>query len=370
VQYDIANAVRIEVADDGPQLERELRSLLDPWTRQADQAAAADVSIDRLEGPPRAIEMQNPAGDGLAAGWDGSLIYVRERGRWCAFAPPTDEGPFTIAFEHAFPIARAFRQFVRPALQIAASARGVTAVHGSAVVDAHDGVIVAGWSESGKTETALAFMEQGARFVSDKWTFLFPDASMSCFPISVGIRRWMLGYAPRLRAALPRAASLQFALAGATSAAAKMVARLGLVPAAAHEALDRAVALADRAALSPTAISAVYGQPPPTERVPLRALVLLTTVTEGEPVAVARDAEWAAPRLARSATYERRSYLDLPRRLRYSNPESPPPDLAERIEKREEEQLRGALQNVRVIEVRATFPCDPQRIVAAARPLL
>ena len=369
MQYHIADAVRLDVTDRGPRGERELRSLLDPWEQATDGTAAADVMIEGLERPPQGIEVQNPAGDGLTTGWDGSRIYVREGSHWCAFSPPAAEGPFTFACEPGFPLGRAFRRFVRPALQIAASAHGITVVHGAAVVDAGGGVVVAGWSESGKTETALGLMEEGTRFLSDKWTFLFPDASIACFPVSVGVRRWMLQYAPTLRAALPRSASLQFALAAAASAANRATARIGAL-AAAHAALDQAVALADRAALSPTAMSAVYGQPPPTQREPLRALVLLTTVAEGEPTGRLRDAAWAAPRLARSASYERREYLDLPRRLRFSASVETPIDVADDIEQREERQLLASLAHVRVIEARAPFPCDPRRIVAAIRPLL
>jgi serine kinase of HPr protein (carbohydrate metabolism regulator) len=50
--------------------------------------------------------------------------------------------------------------------------RDAVAVHSAAVEMDGQAVLIAGWSESGKTETALALMEAGARFVSDKRTVL------------------------------------------------------------------------------------------------------------------------------------------------------------------------------------------------------
>jgi hypothetical protein len=369
VHYDIAQAVRVDLAAPDARAERDVRAALDPWGPTT-EATTADVTIEQLREPPGHAELQNPAGDGLTTAWDGSHVYVRDRGRWCAVATPAADGPFTFAYEPGYALHRAFRQFIRPALQIAASARGVPAIHGTAVVADGRGVIVAGWAESGKTETALAFMEEGARFVSDKWTFAFPDGSIACFPVSVGIRRWMLRYAPTLRRALPRRALLQFRLAATASAATGMRLRQrGGVLAAAYDALDEVVSLADRAALSPTALSNVYGQPAPTDRAPLAAVIVLTTTADGEPRAELRDASWAAPRLARSASYERRGYLDLARRLRYVDA-GMATDIADRVEQREERQLLALLERVPVVEAKAPFPCDPRRIVAAVRPFI
>ena len=61
-------------------------------------------------------------------------------------------------------------------LQLGHVARGAAVAHSAAVVLDGRAVLVAGWSESGKTETALALMEDGARFLSDKWTVLAPTA--------------------------------------------------------------------------------------------------------------------------------------------------------------------------------------------------
>jgi hypothetical protein len=368
VQYEIAETVRLGCSDDF-EAAAAVRAALDPWHPVAGKHPA-DVTIERLREPPRLVEVQNPAGDGLVTGWSGSQLYIRAAGRWCLVPAPALEGPFAFACESEFPVGAVMRSFVRPALQIAATAHGAVVVHGGAALLDGRAVIVAGWSESGKTETVLTLLEQGASFLSDKWTVVRADGTTACFPITVGIRRWMLDYAPRLRAALPAPGRLRLRLAAGLAAIARTPLRVHLIGRRAGDALERLVVTAERVAISPTALAAAYGASPPTETVPLGALVVLTTTPSGNPAAAYVDAAWAARRLARSATYERRSYLDLDRRARYVHAFEARPEVVAEIEAREESRLRVLLERVPVIEMRTPFPCDPQRIVEAIRPLL
>jgi hypothetical protein len=373
VQYEIAGALRREVTAADDRAARFLDAALDPWGAAPGADRPADVRIGELRERPRDAELQNPAGDGLSTAIDERGAYVRADGLWCAVPPPALEGPFAFAAERGFPLGRVFGRFVRPALQLAAAAHGVVAVHGSTVVADGRGIVVAGWSESGKTETALALVEEGASFLSDKWTLVFGDGSLACFPVPIGVRRWLLRYAPTLRQRLPRAARLQFAAAAAGETAAHLTAwfaRRGGIVAATHAAVADLATLAQRASLSPSQLSGAYGQPPPTERSPLAALVLLTTTADGRALAEPRDAAWAARRLARSASYERRDYLTLADRARYVRDGDDGADITRLIEDREERHFASVLASARVIEVRTPFPTDPRRIVDAIRPLL
>jgi hypothetical protein len=373
VQYEIARALRLEFTAADDRAARFLDGALDPWTAAPGAEGPVDVRIGELAELPRDAELQNPAGDGLSTAIDGSGAYVRANGLWCAVPLPALDGPFTFAVEPGFPLGRVFGRFVRPALQLAAAGHGAVAVHGSAVVADGRGIVVAGWSEAGKTETALALVEEGASFLSDKWTLVFGDGSLACFPISIGVRRWILRYAPTLRRTLPRSARLQFAAAAAGQGAADLtapLARRGGVVAATHAAVAELATLAQRASLSPSQLSAAYGQPPPTAPAPLAALVLLTTTADGPPHAEQRDAAWAARRLARSASYERRDYLSLAERARYVRGDDDGPDVARLVEEREERQLASVLASARVIEVQAPFPTDPRRVAEAIRPFL
>lgn len=373
MQYEIAGALRLEFTATDERAGRFLEGALDPWQPMTGAGSPVDVRIGELTERPRGAELQNPAGDRLSTAIDECGFYLRAEGRWCAIAPPALSGPFVFAAEDGFPLGRVFGAFVRPALQLAAADHGAVAVHGSAVVADGRGIVVAGWSEAGKTETALALVEEGATFLSDKWTLVFADGSLACFPISIGVRRWLLRYAPTLRRTLPRAARLQFGAAAAGEAGARLtagLARRGGIMAATQLAVAELAALAQRASLSPSQLSAAYGQPPPTDRAPLAALVLLTTTADDRPRAELRDAAWAARRLACSATYERRDYLALTERARYVRGGEPGADTVRSIEEREEEHLASVLASARVIEAQTPFPIDPRRIVDVVRPLL
>jgi hypothetical protein len=373
VQYEIARALRLEFSAADDHAARFVESALDPWGVAPRADAPPDVRIGELTERPHDAELQNPAGDSLSTAIGARGAYVRANGLWCAVPPPRLEGPFAFAAERGFPLAQVFGRFVRPAIQLAANDHGAVAVHGSTVVVEGRGIVIAGWSETGKTETALALVEEGASFLSDKWTLVFGDGSVACFPITIGVRRWLLRYAPTLRRRLPRAARLQFAAAAAGEAAARItapLARRGGVVAATHAAAAELATLAQRASLSPSQLSAAYGQSPPTGRERLAALVLLTTTVDGVPHAVPRDPTWAARRLARSASYERRDYLTVAERARYIRDDEDSTDIARLIEDREERHLSSVLASVRVIEVRAPFPTDPRRVVDAVRPLL
>src|SRR5919202_225078 len=155
---------------------------------------------------------------------------------------------------------------VAPALH----ARGAVAVHSAAVVVDGRAVLVAGWSESGKTETALALAERGAVFLSDKWTIVGDDGTAAVFPIGVGVRGWVLDHLPRLRAALGATPRARLAIAGAGRAAARRL------PAEGGDALGRLIGLADRVALAPSAVRRAYGTAAGPWRAPLRAVALLT----------------------------------------------------------------------------------------------
>jgi hypothetical protein len=371
-EFDVAQTIRLSFAGESS-AAGVLRKALDPWEPVSSKRPAespADVTIEELQEAPTLVELQNPAGDGLVTAWSGSDLYVRAGGRYCRVPAPALEGPFDFGFERGFPLAAVIRPFVRPALQIAASAHGAVVVHGAAAVVDGKGVVVAGWSESGKTETVVALLEEGASFLSDKWTVIRADGTVACFPITVGIRRSVLEYAPRLRAALPAAARLRLRVAGGVATVAESRPRKRLLSGMTGDALERLMIAAERVSMSPTDLAAAYDAPPPRATPALGAVVLLTTSPHGEPNAVSADPAWAARRLARSATYERGRFLDLERRRRFARTLPESLDIVGEIEAREEGRLVSLLDKVPVIEARAPFPCDPRRIVAAVRPLL
>jgi hypothetical protein len=343
---------------------------MDPYLPATDRHVVPDVVLEQVSpsSARRFVDVQNPAGDGLVTASDGSRLHVLRAGSACTLPDPLHGSELRFSYDPGFPVRRIFREFVRPALQFALLPHDAVAVHSASVEVDGAGIVIAGWSESGKTETALAFLESGGRFVSDKWSVVRQGSTVGAFPIGVGIRRWVLQYLPRLRAGLPRRARLQLsgaAVASGLTRPLRLSARGGAVQARAADVVDRVLALADRAALSPTEVRSAYGDDVAGGwEVPLRAVALLRTSSGGDVDAVPADPSRAAQRLASSAALERRSYFALERRLRFAFPERAIAPLADTVEQ-ERALLRTWLAQIPVIDVTAPFPADPRRVADA-----
>jgi hypothetical protein len=379
--FDLAGHVRIVSTVSDDRTRSAIAAEMDPY-EPADHGAAPvsppSVTLAQLDDAnPSLDELQLAAGDGLVTGATGTGLFVLSGGHLASVPDALNDEPAEVRFSPGFPIRRLFRQVVRPALQLRALSTGSVAVHSAAVVRDGKAVLIAGWSESGKTETALALGEDGARFLSDKWTLVAGEvgvgqdrtASAAPFPISVGIRRWVLPFLPRLRAALPRRASLQLSAAGAAGFVSRPVRALrrngmaGLLA----ETADRAVALADRAALTPSEIAFAYGHAPIRERVQIGLVIVLRTVPGGDVTARDGDLQATVHRLSRSAVTERQAYFALRQRAAYGLgiPNEPSASAEQEIER-----LTDILQLVPIVEVSTPFPVDPRRTVAAVQPWL
>jgi hypothetical protein len=368
VSYRIGGQVALSV-DDPDDAERTfLASQMDPYAPVPDGAEVPHVRVAREPDGPALADIHYSAGDGVVTAADGERFYVLDDRDRRFGVPAPDAVPAVFTREPGFPLWRVYGAAIRPALHVAMLESDAVALHSASAVVDGAGVVVAGWSESGKTETALAMAEGGGRFLSDKWTILAPDGTVRIFPMRVGVRRWVLRYLPRIRDALPRAARGQMVAAGAVNGITKPLRRLaegGRVSARGVGMAERVVALADRASLTLSDIATAYGHPAdPDLAAPLRVLALLTNVPDGPVSAQPADPAWAARRLARTAAFERRELFSIHERARYVFADWA--DAAEASREREERLLVKALADVTVIEVRAPFPTDPRLTAEAA----
>jgi hypothetical protein len=374
MQFDLSGRLALRCDDDDERVVRFVRGQMAPFQPTAEPLPTGSRSADVVLAPAivdagSIVEQQGPANDDLRTGTDGRRLFVLADGKRCAIPDALDEGSIRFEYDPGFPLWRVFRSAVRPASQVmlAASGRGV-AVHAASVTIDGGAIVVAGWSESGKTETALGLMEQGASFLSDKWTLVDPAGTASAFPISVGVRRWVLRYLPTLRSSLTRAARVQFRAAGIASLALEPVAArssrsrtAGLVA----DGARRALAIGDRAAFDVPELRSAYGQTDDPERVvPVRLVVALRTIPGGGIRVQEADPGEVAARLARTAAYERRPYFELLQRAGYALPDRPatPQDRAIAAD---EALLRAAFEGVRVVTVDAPFPTDPRPVADA-----
>jgi hypothetical protein len=371
MQFDLSGRLVLESLDDDDRVARYMRGQMAPFEpTEAVGSRPADVVLaPSIEDTGPILEEQRPADDDLTTGTDGRRLYVLSKGRRCSIPDALDEGPIRFDYDPGFPLWRVFRTAVRPAMQVAVATSGrAVAVHAATVTLDGGAIVVAGWSESGKTETALGLMERGASFLSDKWTLLGSDGVASAFPISIGIRRWVLDYLPTLRSSLTRAARLQFTAAGLASLVLEPLAGRSAPSRTSGFVADgarRAMALGDRAAFEVAELRTAYGQTDDPERaVPVRLVVALRTVPGGEVHVRSAEPGEIAARLARSAAYERRHYFELLQRAGYGLPDRPaaPQDRAIAAD---EAPLRALFDRLRVVVVDAPFPTDPRRIADA-----
>jgi hypothetical protein len=370
--YDVAGRVSLGVVgNDEPALTTVARQM-DPLSPTTAPTPAPDVVLDLTgSGSAAVLEVHNPARDGTTTAWDGRDLRLLAGRSSCAVRGLPEDSPLTLSADPDFPLGTLFRRLIRPALQTSSVRHGAVAVHSAAVEVDGRAVLVAGWSETGKTETALALMEGGARWISDKWTLVGTDREASTFPVNVGVRRWVLPYLPRLASSLPRSVRAQVAVAGAVALTSRPLrrrgSRSGLLLSAA-EAADRAVGLVDRAALTQSQIRQAYGQTDdPVRRVPLGGVVLLSSIPEDDVSIEAARPEWAADRLALSGAYERHDWYLLQDRLRYADPSAVVGAARQRAVDAERGILARALDEVPLLSVRAPFPVDPRRVADAVR---
>lgn len=365
--FDIAGRVHLTVVGADADAERSIARHLDPCPPSEASVHRTGLRVECGAQIPTPHELINPARDGVTTGsGDGEHLLVRPGGN--VVLPRHDGSELVARVPDGGVVSSVMRSVIRPALQLALVDAGAVAIHG-ACVDLDGGAIaVAGWSETGKTEVALGLMELGGRFISDKWTVVGDDGSAGTFPIGVGVRRWVLGSLPTLRAALPGRAKARMRGARVMDVLSAPLRHLGggAIGSLVGGTVARGVMLADRVALSPTAIAGAYGhQMNAAATTPLRTVVVLSTIPAGGDLRIDEvDAHWAAQRLARTAQYERREYFDLLERARYASP-SPGGSLRADIEQREQSFLTDVLGGVRLLRVQVPFPADPRPVAAA-----
>jgi hypothetical protein len=368
--FNLHGLVSLAVNDDREQVVRDLETLLDPYEPSVGPVPAdADIVFNPQPGiVSRTLrDVHGPAGDGRRTGFDGQSCYLlRGNARFELPRRYPQDGQVNLSYDPSFPLWEALSEVGRPLLQLGTIKRGAVTVHGATVEVDGAGLLVCGWAESGKTETALAFAEQGARFVSDKWTIIDSSAGLHAFPVSVGIRDWVLQYLPRLRSHLGASQRARLRVARAARRSVPLLTRRSTrVGTALESQLDRALTLAGRLSLRQTEVGAIYGSSrDPSRTPPLKTLAMLTTVSTDEVTVRPAETGWAAERLARTAAYERRSLYELDARVRYAEPDIGPSALAE-VRALEAQQLRRLLNDVQVLEVNAPFPTDPRRVADA-----
>jgi hypothetical protein len=213
-EFDVGGVVGVRALHAGPReiavLERELGVAPRPLGR------AADIQVrfvPRLEhgASLRLIGRRD------AAFGEGSFLLLGGRER-AAIAVPFEQVGQRISLECeqglcSFPLLASI-------VNATMLSKGFVPLRAAAFVHAGRGVLATGWSKGGKSQTLLAFVAHGARYVADERLYLAPGGH-SMFGLREPIRLWsrQLACLPELRRKVPWLERLRLSLLGLIEAA-------------------------------------------------------------------------------------------------------------------------------------------------------
>jgi hypothetical protein len=370
VDLDLRGSAVVRLVDAGARELRAIRRQLGPLpARDRPAETEPDLTVrfvDRLErrGPVRRIG----AGAQLV---DGGFIVTRgNRQSEVRVEVPVGElgsVPTTIVVERggtAIP-------FLLPMLAAGLLARGIATAHASAFLVDGRGVFVSGWAKGGKSETLLAFLTHGARYVGDEWLFVDPTGpTMFGPPEPIRLWDWQLAQVETVRRAVGGVDRLRLVATGGLSRMLNGVGRAGPIGhSSVGEAARRAGAVVDRQRSRQFAVdelfgaSAIHAAPATIDRV-----VLVAAASE-DAVRTGVDPAEAAARVAATTAHELLDLEALRLAYRHAVPGAPTPGL-EMLEARLSPIYARAFADVPIIEVRHRHPPDIANLYRLIAPAL
>jgi hypothetical protein len=230
-------------------------------------------------------------------------------------------------------------------VNLTALGTGVLPLHAAAFDLDGLGVLVTGWSRSGKTETLLAFGGRGAAYVGDEWVYLHEDGHLTGLPEPMRVWSWHLAELGATASLPPRTRAKLALLDRVTEGGPGLDRRL---PAAARKV--RHLLREQRNVRLPPAELL-----PVVDRTHLDVLVLTESHDQPEiTVEEVRPADVAA-RIAAMLPVERAGLLTAYQAFRYAFPDRRSA-LLESAERREAALLAERLDGVMTLLVRHPYP--------------
>jgi len=239
-------------------------------------------------------------------------------------------------------------------INLTALTKGVLPLHASAFTAGGTGVLVTGWAKSGKTESLLGCMNEGAQYVGDEWVYLSADGQMVGIPEPIRLWAWHLQQLPELAESRSRAERLGLTAwkamgAVATSASKSSLPGSGL--------LRRGAPVIERQAYLQIAPEELFGADAVTLRGRLDAVVLVLSHDSPDIVVESAAPAEVSGRMAASLADERARFMADYRQFRYAFPEAASPVVAT-VEALESDLLSGLLDQLPSAKVLHPYPCD------------
>jgi hypothetical protein len=367
VEYDIHGLVGIRLVgasrSDAAAVDRQLGPCRGELAREADLTIRF---VDRVRCP----EGLRLLGQGDSAFTDDLFVLFHGRGRSMkrTIFPFSRIGdPCEIVCESGISSV----PLLIAAINLTMLARGIVALHASAVEYEGSGVLATGWSKGGKTETLLALAANGGRYIGDEWVYLSADGDMMYgLPQPIRVWDWHLEQLPQFRSALPRAARARIsALKRLVNALEGRPWHRSVAPAERAGALGKALEMLRRQLGADVSTKSLFGDNSRPARCSFDHLLFVGCHESPRVTVVSADPGEVASRMAASLQYERLPFLRCYHKFRFAFPNARNP-LVERAEEMERAGLQRALRGKPAHAVRHPYPIPIADLYRALVPLL
>lgn len=353
VDFDLHGYVGIRLldarADDVKRVERQLGPLQRPLQGQPDITVRF---VERIEQRGSLVYVALEEG-----GFDDASFYVlrgkgQVRGR--ASIPFQDVGgSCQIVCERSLPAV----PLLLPIINMTALAKGLLPLHASAFNYEGQGILATGWAKGGKTETLLAFMEHGARYVGDEWIYLTQDRRMFGIPEPIRLWRWQLEQLPLFGARLRREERLRLAALDICARGLERVAGRGRSGGAITSILRRGAPVVRRQVNTQVPPARLFGSQALALSSELHRVLLLSSHEPSGVQILPVKASEVARRMIASGAEERHAFMSYYRQFRFAFPQLKSP-VVERASTMEAGLLRTALAGLPAAWVRHPYPVE------------
>lgn len=256
-----------------------------------------------------------------------------------------------------------------PIVNLTALAKGTQPLHAAAFEWNGVGVASCGWSKGGKTESLLAFMREGARYVGDEWVYVTGDGrSLYGIPEPIRLWDWHLGQLPEYRRLVPPADRVRLGAIGAAAAVHRSLPRDARRLPGSH-AFDRMMALLEGQRHVDPPAERLFGRDRWAERTNFDRLFFLVNGDVDRVVVRPIDPEEVARRMTFSHVHHRIGFLNLYWQFRYAFPDRPNP-IVEQVEGLERDLLRRVFAGKTAFEVLHPHPVAIPSLFDAISPHL
>lgn len=249
-------------------------------------------------------------------------------------------------------------------INLTALHKGALPLHASAFTYNGIGALATGWSKGGKTETLLAFMANGARYIADEWVYLHGDGKISGIPEPIRVWDWHLKDLPQYRACAPRSGLLRLRAIKWMQLALRCIPdgswQLGRIK-------DRLAPFLKRQSFVDVAAAKLFGR----EQMQLVGELdrVFFVVSQARPGIIVEpmDTVEIARRMVHSLQYEQSPFLGYYRMFRFAFPDRVN-EVVERTEERQGELLRSAIANKPAFAVYHPYPVSLRSLFEMMAP--